>query len=80
MKLPNDRIINFLFNVSGNAGKSILVDYIDLCTKFNAILALQLASSERYVSALIDQFDSNKSIYGKYPAVIVFDFSPTENN
>lgn len=80
LSLPNRRIINFMFNANGNSGKSLLSDYMELCPKFNGMLALQLASPERYNSALIHQFDFHKTRFHKYPSVIVFDFTRNEDS
>lgn len=38
-----------------------------------------LAFPERYNSALIDQFESHKERYRKYPQVLLFDFTRNED-
>jgi hypothetical protein len=77
---PDRRKINFLFNASGNSGKSILADYMELNPECKTLLALQLATSERYVAALIDQFENYQKRHNEYPRTIIFDFTRNEDN
>jgi len=74
------RSVKFIFNASGNTGKTVLADYMELNPDINALLAMQLATPERYASALIDQFESFKQKNGNYPKVIIFDFTRNEDN
>lgn len=46
----------------------------------DTLLALQLASPERYNSALINQFEDFKERTGKFPKTVIFDFSRNEEN
>lgn len=80
LSLPDRRTVNFFFNSTGNTGKSVLSDYMELSPNLNALVALQLASAERYNSALIDQFEFHKLKFGKYPQVVIFDFTRNEDN
>lgn len=77
---PNRRDINFIFNPLGGAGKSVTADYISLNPDFKALLAPQLASPERWVTALIDQIEQFFNIHGFYPKTIVVDLTRNEDN
>ena len=54
---PERRVVNFIFNPEGGSDKSLTADYISLNPEFNALLAPQLASPERWVAAFIDQLE-----------------------
>jgi len=51
---PERREVNFIFNPEGGSGKSLTADYITLNPEFNALLATQLESPERWIAAFID--------------------------
>ena len=69
---PERRKINFIFNPEGGSGKSLTADYITL--------NLQLASSERWVAAFIDQVEQYLSLNKVYPTTIIIDMTRNENN
>jgi len=58
----------------------LTANYITLNLCFNALLAPQLASSERWVTAFIDQLEHYLAINKRYPTTIVFDLTCNENN
>jgi hypothetical protein len=53
---------------------------MELNPECQTLLALQLASPERYNSALINQFEIYKAKYEEYPRTVIFDFSRHEEN
>ena len=68
---PERRKVNFIFNPEGGSGKSVTADYITLNPEFNALLALQLASPERWVAAFMDQLEQYLMLNKRYPTTIV---------
>lgn len=52
----------------------------ELNPECKTLLALQLATSERYVAALIDQFENYQKRQNEYPRTIIFDFTRNEDN
>ena len=72
--------MNFVFNPQGGCGKSLTADYITLNPCFNALLAPQLSSPERWVSAFIDQLEQYLEVNKRYPTTIVLDLTRNENN
>lgn len=72
--------VNFVFNPQGGSGKSLTADYITLNPCFNALLAPQLASPERWVAAFIDQLEQYLALNKRYPTTIVLDLTRNENN
>ena len=77
---PERRQVNFIFNPQGGCGKSLTADYITLNPSFNALLAPQLASPERWVAAFIDQLEQYKELNDRYPTTVVVDLTRNENN
>jgi len=77
---PERRSVNFIFNPEGGNGKSLTADYITLNPEFNALLAPQLASSERWVAAFIDQLEQYRTLNQVYPTTIIIDMTRNENN
>ena len=77
---PDRRLINFIFNPKGGSGKSLTADYITLNSDFNAVLAPQLTSPDRWVSSFIDQLESYRALNGFFPKTIVFDLTRNEDN
>ena len=77
---PERRQVNFIFNPEGGCGKSLTADYITLNPEFNALLAPQLASPERWVAAFIDQLEQYLALNKRYPTTIVLDLTRNENN
>lgn len=53
---------------------------MELNPECQTLLALQLASPERYNSALINQFEIYKAKYKEYPRTVIFDFARNEEN
>ena len=72
--------MNFIFNPEGGSGKSVTADYITLNPEFNALLAPQLASPERWVAAFIDQLEQYLELNKRYPTTIIIDLTRNENN
>ena len=77
---PERRQVNFVFNPQGGCGKSLTADYITLNPCFNALLAPQLSSPERWVSAFIDQLEQYVSLNKVYPTIVIIDMTRNENN
>ena len=77
---PERRQVNFVFNPQGGCGKSLTADDITLNPCFNALLAPQLSSPERWVSAFIDQLEQYLEVNKRYPTTIVLDLTRNENN
>lgn len=77
---PNRRDVNFIFNPLGGCGKSVTADYISLNPDFKALLAPQLASAERWNTALIDQMEEFFSVHGFYPKTIIVDLTRNDDN
>lgn len=77
---PDRRQVNFVFNPQGGCGKSLTADYITLNSCFNALLAPQLSSPERWVVAFIDQLEQYLEVNKRYPTTIVLDLTRNENN
>ena len=77
---PERRQVNFIFNPQGGCGKSLTADYITLNPSFNALLAPQLASPERWVATFIDQLEQYKELNDRYPTTVVVDLTRNENN
>jgi hypothetical protein len=77
---PDRRGVNFLFNPVGGIGKSLTADYIALNPEFEGLLAPQLTSPERWVSAFISQMKSYISVSGKAPKTIIIDMTRNEDN
>ena len=69
------REVNFIFNPKGGSGKSLTADYITLNPEFNALLAPQLASTERWIAAFIDQLEQYVLSNKVYPTTIVIDMT-----
>lgn len=74
---PERRQVSFIFNPQGGCGKSLTADYITLNPCFNALLAPQLASPERWVAAFIDQLEQYLALNKRYPTTIVLDMRIT---
>lgn len=70
---PECRQVNFIFNPEGGCGKSLTVDYITLNPEFNALLAPQLASPERWIAAFIDKLEQYVALNKVYPTTIIID-------
>ena len=70
---PERRGVNFIFDPEGGSGKSLTVDYITLNPEFNALLAPQLTSSERWIAAFIDQLEQYIASNKVSPTTIVID-------
>ena len=77
---PERREVNFIFNPEGGSGKSLTADYITLNPEFNALLAPQLASPERWIAAFIDQLEQYVVLNKVYPTTIIIDMTRNENN
>lgn len=77
---PERREVNFIFNPEGGSGKSLTADYITLNPEFNALLAPQLASPERWIAAFIDQLEQYVALNKVYPTTIIIDMTRNENN
>ena len=77
---PERREVNFIFNPEGGSGKSLTADYITLNPEFNALLAPQLASPERWVAAFINQLEQYLELNKVYPTTIIIDMTRNENN
>ena len=77
---PERRGVNFIFNPEAGSVKSLTADYITLNPEFNALLAPQLASPERWISAFIDQLEQYISLNKSYPTTIVMDMTRNEDN
>lgn len=77
---PCRRVVNFVFNPAGGKGKSSTADFIELSTEFNAMLAPQLATPERWTTALIDQLEGYYNVNGVYPQTIMLDLTRNEDN
>ena len=72
--------MNFIFNPKGGSGKSLTADYISLNPEFNALLALQLSSPDRWVAGLINQLEEYVLLNNHFPTTIVIDMTRNENN
>ena len=72
---PERREVNFIFNPEGGSGKSLTADYITLNPEFNALLAPQLASPERWIAAFIDQLEQYLELNKVYPTTIIIDMN-----
>lgn len=72
--------MNFIFNPKGGSGKSLTADYITLNPEFNALLAPQLSSPERWVAAFMDQLEQYKSLTNVFPTTIIIDMTRNEDN
>ena len=77
---PEWREVNFIFNPKGGSSKSVTADYITLNPEFNALLAPQLASPERWIAEFIDQLEQYVSLNKVYPTTIIIDITRNENN
>ena len=66
---PERRQVNFVFNPQGGCGKSLTADYITLNPCFNALLAPQLSSPERWVAAFIDQLEQYLEVNKRLPLI-----------
>ena len=73
---PERREINFIFNPESGSGKSLTADYITLNPEFNALLAPQLASPERWIAAFIDQLEQYVSLNKVYSTTVIIDSIP----
>ena len=72
--------MNFIFNPKGGSGKSLTADYISLNPEFNALLAPQLSSADRWVSGLINQLEEYVLSNNHFPTTILIDMTRNEDN
>ena len=77
---PERRVVNFIFNPKGGSGKSLTADYISLNPEFNALLAPQLSSPDRWVVGLINQLEEYVLLNNHFPTTIVIDMTRNEDN
>ena len=77
---PGRREVNFIFNPKGGVGKSLTADYISLNPEFNALLAPQLSSPDRWVSGLINQLEEYVLLNNHFPTTILIDMTRNEDN
>ena len=81
IQLPADRSgVNFIFDPVGGSGKSLTAVYIGLNPEFDGLLAVQLASPDRWVSAFICQIEGYIGLNGRSPRTIVVDMTRNQDN